>query len=103
MISNTFYAQSISERLDVRDTEKSEKSELNIYPNPVTTFISLNAAAEKQVKKIVIFNLVGRKMKTFEFVSGEKYYVGDMPKGMYLVQLIGKKNQVLRTKRITKR
>lgn len=97
---HTGFSQSLSERLDV---EQTEKVDLQIFPNPFTEYISLGDDAIGLVGKILVFNLVGRQMKKFEFVDGEKYYVGDLPKGMYLIQLLGKKGKILRTKRVSKR
>lgn len=99
-VANFGFSQSFSERLDVKH---SDKVDLQIFPNPFTSHISLGEKASGLVGKILIFNLVGRQMKSFDFVDGEKYYVGDLPKGMYLIQLLTKKGNILRTKRISKR
>ena len=77
------------------------KGELQVYPNPATNFIKISD--NQNVEKIVIFNLVGSKMKTFKAMKGEKYFVGDLPKGIYLIQLLGKQNKILRTQRVSKR
>lgn len=98
--ANLSFSQSLSDRLDVKT---SEKVDLQIFPNPFTSYISLGENATGLVGKILVFNLVGRQMKKFDFVNGEKYYVGDLPKGMYLVQLLGTKGKILRTKRVSKR
>ena len=79
----------------------TNKGDLQVFPNPATNFISVSD--NDNVKKVLVFNLVGRKMKSYDAVKGEKYYVGDLPKGIYLVQLLGNKNQILRTQRVSKR
>lgn len=79
----------------------SDKGQLQVFPNPATTFISVSD--NPRVKQVTIYNLVGSKMKTFKAVKGEKYFVGDLPKGIYLVQLLGNKNEILRTHRVSKR
>lgn len=99
-VSNLSFSQSLSERLEVKTTDKVD---LQIFPNPFDSHISLGENAVGLVGKILIFNLVGRQMKSFDFVDGEKYYVGDLPKGMYLIQLLGEKGKILRTKRISKK
>ena len=103
LYSSMAFSQSFSERLTVSKKNTEDKIDLKVFPNPVTTFINLNSNAEALVDKILIFNLVGSKMKTFEFEEGKKYYIGDLPKGMYLIQLLGKKSQILRTQRVSKR
>jgi hypothetical protein len=75
--------------------------DLEVFPNPATTHISLTDA--QNVQRIVIYNLVGRQMRMFEDISTDRrYYVGDLPRGMYLIQLLGEKNKILTTKRISK-
>lgn len=75
--------------------------DLQVFPNPATSFIGVNHQGE--VATIKVFNLVGRHMKTFSALPGEKHYVGDLPRGMYLVQLVDNKNKIITTKRVNKR
>lgn len=74
---------------------------IKIFPNPATDYIELSDT--DKVSQIVIYNLTGREMKRFDAFSGEKYYVGDLPKGLYLVQLTDSKNQTIITQRVSKR
>lgn len=94
-----FSQSSFSDRLSIKRV--SNKPSIKIFPNPVTT--SLGISDNKLVSKIVVFNLVGRKMKTFTYEKGERYSVSELPKGMYLVQLLGFKNDIILTQRITKK
>lgn len=80
---------------------EDDYNKISIFPNPATEFISI--ANDKNVKQVVVFNLVGRKMKTFEAVSGERYDVSNLPNGMYLVQLRDHSLNVITTQRISKR
>ncbi len=75
---------------------------ISIYPNPATNFISINK--DENVRDIAIFNLVGRKLKTFQNVEKDEHYdVSDLPMGMYLVQVIDDKKKIVTTQRISKR
>lgn len=76
-------------------------NEISIFPNPATEYISI--ANDSNVKQIIIFNVVGRKMKTFDAISGQKYNVSELPNGMYLIQLRDHNMKVLTTQRISKR
>jgi len=78
-----------------------EEIELKVFPNPATEYISIND--NKVVEKIKVYNLVGRQMKAFYYTPGEKHYVGDLPRGMYLVQLIGDNDKIIKTQRVNKR
>ena len=95
------YAQSRSSD-SFRSHRSGSEEVIQIFPNPATTFIGLSAAPDA-VEKIIIFNLVGRQMKSFNAEAGEKYYVGDLPKGMYLVQLFDTRNKIITTQRVSKR
>ena len=81
--------------------KRSDNVIISIYPNPATEYITVNN--EDAVKNIVLFNMVGRKMRTFTAEKGERYEIGDLPNGLYVVQLFGKNNKVLTTQRLTKK
>ncbi|GAB5552093.1 MAG: hypothetical protein Sapg2KO_16840 [Saprospiraceae bacterium] len=75
---------------------------IQIFPNPATSYIGITEV--KGVQKILIFNLVGRKMKQYENIAKDRqYFIGDLPKGMYLVQLLNQQNKVITTRRVSKR
>ena len=73
----------------------------SVFPNPATEYITVTN--DDAVRNIYVFNLVGRKIKTFDVTKGERYEIGDLPNGLYVVQLIGKTNKVLTTQRLTKK
>ena len=77
-------------------------TKIKIYPNPATTYISIDKA--QNVKELYIFNLVGRKLKVIENVEQNvQYDISDLPNGMYLVQVIDQTNKIITTQRLSKR
>ena len=76
-------------------------SNLQVFPNPAVDYISLSDISG--VRKISVFNLIGSEMVSFNVAEGEKYYVGDLRVGMYLVQIIGANNKTLTTLRLSKK
>lgn len=82
--------------------QNSSKADLAVYPNPTTEYISVNDNNDA-VGFIAIFNLVGKKVKEFDFVKGESLFVADLPKGMYLVQIQNRGRQVMKTQKVDKR
>ena len=76
--------------------------ELSVFPNPTTENIAVQDNADA-VGQILVFNLLGKKIKMFEASKGESYYVGDLTKGVYLVQLVGRNKQTIKTQKIEKR
>lgn len=61
---------------------------LNVFPNPATTYIEVNCAAE--IDEIVIFNTLGAVVHR-EKGSGTtaRISVNDLPKGVYLLRCNG--------------
>jgi Secretion system C-terminal sorting domain len=84
-----------------RKNDSAIRPTLSVYPNPATEYISVNH--EEVVRNIYVFNLVGRKMRVFEVEKGERYEIGDLPNGLYVIQLIGKDSKILTTQRLTKK
>ena len=94
-------AQSIAPITKQTENRGAFQKDIKIYPNPAFNFIGLNEISN--VSTIIVYNLVGRKMKNFIAEKGKKYYIADLPKGMYLVQLLSQDGKVLTTQRMSKR
>lgn len=91
------FGQSFNDRLALKPAP-SEKVNLQVFPNPATTHISLND--NEVVTEISVYNLVGKKIRAFFYTKGEQYFVGDLPRGMYLVQLTDRGSRVVTTQRV---
>lgn len=74
---------------------------ISIFPNPTTDFFEIQSS--RTIEKIVVFNLIGRELRTFNAEADRKYSVGDLPNGMYLVQVFDENNKVITTQRLQKR
>ncbi len=78
-----------------------EVADVRIFPNPATDYIKLTNSANI-VDKMEVFNMIGRKVKTFISVEeNELYDISTLTKGIYLVRMINAENDVLVTKRIS--
>ena len=92
---------SVSDRFAMeKERTQSVAHTIKIYPNPAVDYISIDGEAE--VERLVIYSLIGRKMKTFRTQNGDKYDVTDLPKGMYLVQFLAKGDDIITTRRLQK-
>ncbi len=78
------------------------KADLSVYPNPTAEYISVRDNNDV-VGFLAVFNIVGRKLKEFEYTKGDQYSLLDLPKGMYLVQIQDKGRQIITTQKIDKR
>lgn len=79
----------------------ADKIELQVYPNPTTDYFNLTD--NEVVEKITVFTLLGREVKRFNYVKGEKYNVEELPRGMYLVQMTDRNGRIITTQRVSKR
>jgi hypothetical protein len=88
--------------LTIGRAQTAAKGGIAVFPNPATEYISVQDAGES-IDHISVFNLVGKKVKEFEYVRGENYSVADLPKGMYLVQLLDRNKRIVKTQKVDKR
>lgn len=88
--------------VSARAQQTAKGGDLSVFPNPTTEYISIQDNSEA-VRQVVVFNLVGKKMKVFNQSKGESFYVADLPKGMYMVQLIDRNQKVVSTQKLNKR
>lgn len=82
-------------------TVQTKKKKISVYPNPAVDFIGISD--DKNVSKIVVLNVMGRKAKSFEIEKGMKYNVSELKRGMYLVQIFDLDNKIITTQRLNKR
>jgi hypothetical protein len=82
--------------------QSSTHQEISVYPNPAIENIALHDNADA-IGQVIVFNILGKKVKEFEASKGEQYYIGGLAKGVYLIQLVGRNKQVVKTQKIEKR
>jgi hypothetical protein len=75
--------------------------ELAIFPNPtIDKFMLKNS---KGVDQVEIYNIAGKKVKTFKSVPGREYGVEELRTGIYLVRFVDKREKVVKVLRLSKR
>ena len=80
---------------------QSANVEIKVFPNPATEFFSITDNSE--IASFAILNVVGKKIKTFDFYAGEKYSIADLPSGLYLIQVYDSGREIITTQRLNKR
>jgi hypothetical protein len=78
------------------------QADITVFPNPATEDIRVSDSSES-AGTVNVFNLVGKKLRGFDYAPGQDYLVADLPKGMYLVQVVDKGGKVITTQKINKR
>ena len=79
-------------------TRFSTQSAIKIYPNPTTQYISLTDATN--VDRLMVYNIVGRPVKSFWANTNNQYDVSNLPIGIYLVRLLDSYDQTIKTLRL---
>lgn len=72
----------------------------SVYPNPAVDYIQIQDGSD--VKFIEVHNALGRKILDFNAVNTGRYDIGDLPKGMYMVRMLDRNRNIIRTQRISK-
>ena len=97
----TLFAQ--TQNIEHKTTFATNSEILSVYPNPASDYIALTN--EDNVKSIEVFNVLGRRIRSFEIEhTGERYDITDLPNGLYYLHVIAKNNnKPLLTLRLTKK
>lgn len=81
--------------------QNQQDMDVQVFPNPFTSYLSINAP--ESVTRFFVYNTIGTKMKSFSFEVNQRYYVGDLPRGIYLIQFLTSENKILTTRRVSKK
>jgi hypothetical protein len=73
---------------------------IRVFPNPASDYFQI--ANSSQVNKIVIYNVLGKEIKTLFHYSSASHDISDLKKGIYMVRLLDSKNKVIKTIRLSK-
>ena len=75
---------------------------IRIYPNPVAEYMQLSPL--DGVEEVQLYNIIGKRVKEWrlEDDSDNKLFVADIPRGMYLVRVVGRNGNIICTLRLNK-
>ncbi len=77
-----------------------ELEAIKIYPNPASDYFQLTETQE--IQQLVIYNVLGRIVETFEVNSGQRYDISNLADGIYLVGMVDRDQQTVKTIRLQK-
>jgi hypothetical protein len=71
------------------------QSEIRFYPNPAADFLFIDNIDGESLSAEV-YDLQGRKLLSFEILSGDKpqINISDLEKGLYVLKIIAKEEKV---------
>lgn len=86
-----FIAKLKSDSVGIEDAEKINN--FIVYPNPVTENLSFTFSGNKQTVEVTITDITGKIVKSFKLISNT-IYVGDLPNGVYFINLEGEDSTI---------
>jgi hypothetical protein len=79
----------------------TDSREIAVFPNPTMDKFMLQNS--KGIDQVEIYNIAGKKVKTFSAVPGKEYGVEDLRIGLYVVRLLDNREKVVKVLRLSKR
>ncbi len=76
-------------------------NKINIYPNPTTDMF--NVANNEIVESVVVYNIVGKEVKSFGKNVNGNYDVSNLSNGMYLVRMFDVDGDMIKVSRLSKK
>lgn len=80
-------------------TSETLGNNVRIFPNPVIDVFSIEG---DQLDKIVIYNMLGRLVKTLKIQEGAHFNISDLPEGLYVARILNNAGTPIKTIRLTK-
>ncbi len=74
--------------------------DIKVFPNPTTDYFQINNSLN--VKKVIIYNMFGKEVKTFNSSSNSVFDVTDIKNGMYIVKMLDDKNKIVKSVKLQK-
>lgn len=98
---NTVMVTFIHTECGIVGTEEIEAAkEITLFPNPAADQFSLSE--NTVVESVQVYNILGSVVKQYTASENGTYDVADLNAGIYLVQLLGEDQEVLRTMKMNK-
>jgi hypothetical protein len=83
-----------------RAKETNVNNNIRIYPNPTVDYFQLTD--DDGVDKVVIYNIIGRQIRSYKVTDNAKYNVNDLPEGLYIIRLLTANGSTVKTIRLSR-
>jgi Secretion system C-terminal sorting domain len=81
--------------------KSDDKDAIQLYPNPTQDYFMVNSSTV--IGKIELYNITGEKAKVYYAYKNKRYYIDDIPSGIYMVRLFNLQEEILKTVILKKR
>ncbi|MBK6389747.1 MAG: T9SS type A sorting domain-containing protein [Saprospiraceae bacterium] len=72
-----------------------EKDAIQLYPNPPEEYFMVTSPVV--LGKIELYNITGDKAKVYYAYKNKRYYIDDVPSGIYMVRLLNLQQEIVKT------
>lgn len=72
-----------------------EKDAIQLYPNPAQEYFMVTSPIV--LGKIELYNITGDKAKVYYAYKNKRYYIDDVPSGIYMVRLLNLQQEIVKT------
>lgn len=83
------------------EEHQATSTKIQIYPNPASDYFKISNP--ENLESIIVYNLLGRSVKSFKDFDQKSYAISDLQDGVYLLQLNSKDQSKSKTIRLTKK
>ncbi|MBK8626318.1 MAG: T9SS type A sorting domain-containing protein [Saprospiraceae bacterium] len=74
--------------------------DIKVFPNPTTDFFQISNSLN--IKKVVVYNMFGKEVKSFFHYNNAQHDVNDLKTGMYIVKMMDERNKVIKSVKLNK-
>jgi hypothetical protein len=91
------YVPGLTDNFDKADSIKFAQTEINVYPNPTSQFITIHFPnIQDNIQNIAISNIEGKVLQNIENVKIDNYEfkvnLGSIPSGVYIIKVTYQKS-----------
>lgn len=75
--------------------------EVQIFPNP--TINAFQIKNDKHVRRVKIYNIIGKEVANYNHIRGSQYEVSNYQKGIYIIRLFDQNYKMIKVLRLNKK
>jgi len=94
------YSTNINISSSTSSTKDLNNVNIRVFPNPATEYFQITNGSA--IKKVVLYNMFGKEVKTFFHYSNAQHEISELKTGMYIVKMIDEKNKVIKSLKLNK-
>ncbi|MGH1434330.1 MAG: T9SS type A sorting domain-containing protein [Lewinella sp.] len=84
----------------ITSTSEIDDEVFKIYPNPSADFFQLTET--QAIQQLQVYDVLGQQVRQFKVTPNQYYDMNGLPAGVYWVQLMGKRGEVIKTVKFLK-